>query len=378
MDSTPVPQKVFIGIDYHQSTLQACVMNADGHVLANRKLSNDWMELAKLAQLHGSVQEVAIEACNGAMDLADQLTELAGWHVSLAHAGYVHKLKQSPDKTDFGDARVLADLTRVGYLPRVWHAPRWERELRRLVRHRMQLAQQRRACKLRIRALLRDHRLKPPGALNAWTQNWWAWLKQPNLLSEGSTWLLEELVEELEYVQQRIKRTEKYLEAYTQQDAMIQWLQLQPGIGPITAWMLRAEVGRFKRFGSGKALSRFAGLSPRNASSGQRQADAGLIKAGNNQLRAVLIEASHMLARHDPRWSTLDRRLREAGKPASVAKAAVANRWLRWLWHAACAFEDQPRSATQLMTERRASVRTKRQATDARYRNKFRGRKTRG
>jgi len=37
---------------------------------------------------------------------------------------------QSPDKTDFSDARVLADLERVGYLPRVWIAPQQLRELR--------------------------------------------------------------------------------------------------------------------------------------------------------------------------------------------------------------------------------------------------------
>ncbi len=41
--------------------------------------------------------------------------------------------------------------------------------------------------------------------------------------------------------------------------------------------MLRAEIGRFDRFGSGKQLARFCGLSPRNASSGTRQADAGLV-----------------------------------------------------------------------------------------------------
>ena len=64
------------------------------------------------------------------------------------------------------------------------------------------------------------------------------------------------------------------------------------GIGLTTAWALRAEIGRFDRFKSGKQLSRYCGLSPRNASSGNRQADAGLIKAGNELLRAVIIEAA--------------------------------------------------------------------------------------
>ena len=66
---------------------------------------------------------------------------------------------------------------------------------------------------------------------------------------------------------------------------------------------------------------------------GQRQADAGLIKAANGQLRAVVIEAAHRLARYDPRWSVMATQMREAGKPGSVVAAAVANRWLRWLFH---------------------------------------------
>ena len=59
-------------------------------------------------------------------------------------------MKQTPDKTDWGDARVLADLIRVGYLPKVWLAPEDVRQLRALVRYRQQLVAQRRAIKLRI------------------------------------------------------------------------------------------------------------------------------------------------------------------------------------------------------------------------------------
>src|SRR5262249_50600075 len=104
------------------------------------------------------------------------------------------------------------------------------------------------------------------------------------------------------------------------------------GVGPVTAWALRAEVGRFDRFHSGKQLARYCGLSPRNVSSGPRQADAGLIKAGSELLRATLIEAAHRLIRFDTRWGALAARLRAAGKPACVVAAAVANRWVRWLF----------------------------------------------
>jgi hypothetical protein len=97
---------------------------------------------------------------------------------------------------------------------------------------------------------------------------------------------------------------------------------------------LRAEIGRFDRFDAGKQLARFCGVTPRNASSGQRQADAGLIKAGNPELRRVLIELAHRLIyRNDPRWAKLAAGMLRRGKPKNVVIAAVANRWVRWLHH---------------------------------------------
>ena len=142
---------VFVGLDYHQASVQVCVMNAAGKILVNRKCPNDWRLVAAVVRESGHVC-AAIEACGGAADLADELVEQAGWSVDLAHPGYVHRLKQSPDKTDYSDAQLLADLERVGYLPRVWHAPQRIRELRRLVRYRQQLAAEHRSVKLRMKA----------------------------------------------------------------------------------------------------------------------------------------------------------------------------------------------------------------------------------
>ena len=82
-----------------------------------------------------------------------------------------------------------------------------------------------------------------------------------------------------------------------------------------------------------KLSARLSALSPRNASSGQKQADAGLIKAGNPELRTVLVQAAHRLVRYDERWTKLAGQLRLRGKPTSVMIAAIANRWVRWLFH---------------------------------------------
>jgi len=242
-------------------------------------------------------------------------------------------MKQNPDKTDFQDAHLLADLERVGYLPRVWLAPQPVRELRRLVRYRQQLVQRRRDTKLRIRALLREQRVAAPAGMNPWTRAWQRWLVQDAAVSEQGRWVVQQHLRDLERVQEDLHAVEARLAAVTAADPDVARLQAQAGIGPVTAWTLRAEIGRFDRFRTGKQLARFCGLSPRNASSGQRQADAGLVRAANAQLRSVLIEAAHRLARLDPRWRAFRQRLRQAGKPGSVVAAAVANRWVRWLFH---------------------------------------------
>jgi transposase len=330
---------VFVGLDYHQQSIQVCVLSRSGKVLRNSSCKNSLEAVERTAKRNRACNvHVAVEACCGSANLADELVDRLGWSVSLAHPGYVSRMKQSPDKSDYSDARMLADLLRVGYLPKVWLAPEYIRELRHLVRYREQLTSQRRAAKLRIRALLREQRLRHATA-SPWTKAWLRWLRSEAMLTQQSRWVIEQHLEELDTVVQKIKETEKRIATMCAEDSLIKFLQTLPGIGFVTAVTLRAEIGRFDRFATGKQLSRFCGLSPRNASSGERQADAGLIKAGRPYLRTVLIEAAHRLMRYELRWAKLAHRLRSAGKPGSVAAAAVANRWVRWLHHQVRSFE---------------------------------------
>ena len=104
---------VFVGLDYHQASVQVCVMDRSGNVLFNRLCSNDWRAIVRAAESCGRIARVAIESCTGAANLAEELVQRAGWCVDLAHPGYVKRQKGSPDKTDYGDARLLADRKRA-------------------------------------------------------------------------------------------------------------------------------------------------------------------------------------------------------------------------------------------------------------------------
>jgi transposase len=328
-DMSSVP--VTVGLDYAQNGVRVCVMDNDGRELLNRDVENSVAEIARVVERIGRVRSAAIEACSGAADLAEALANERGWVVHMAHPGFVKRMKQNPDKSDYTDAQMLTDLERVGYLPQVWIAPRVLRDLRALVRDRQSLARQRRSMKQQIGAVLRENRQRC--ALSRWTKAWLAWVEKEAELGPQSRWVVNRRFVRLRAIERELELVERRLAEVTADDALVRRLLSQRGIGPITAWTLRAEIGRFDRFRSGKQLARFCGLSPRNASSGERQADAGLIKAANRELRRVLIEGAWGLRRHHPRWRSLARSLEARGKPGSVVSAAIANRFVRWLWH---------------------------------------------
>jgi transposase len=311
-------------------------MAMDGQELFNRSVRNEIGEVIEAVQncqrdVLVLVQVVAIEACSGAADLATRLSEATEWTVKLAHAGAVRRLKNGRDKTDHADAWHLANLARVHYLPEVWLADDTTRQLRRLVRFRQALMADARDIKLRIRSLLKEERVLEDCRYGAWTQSWRAWLVTISL-GEHSRWVLDQELKRLTQLEAELQAADQRLQTATQEDPTMQRLLEQEGVGLVTAALLRAVIGRFDRFRSGKQLSRYCGLTPCNASSGKRQADAGLIQAGHDDLRAVLIQLAKRLPRQVDHWREMHAHLRKT-KPPNVASAAIANRWVRRLFH---------------------------------------------
>jgi len=153
-------------------------------------------------------------------------------------------------------------------------------------------------------------------------------------LSPEGRWVIDRHLKRMVRVLTEIAEVESHLAELTVNDPLVNALLELRGIGSVTAWTIRAEIGRFDRFRSGKQLARFCALTPRNASSGNRQSDAGLIKAGNRELRTVLIEAAHRLIRYDESWRSFACKMLQRGKPKCVIVVATANRWIRRLFHA--------------------------------------------
>jgi len=336
--ATETESIVSVGLDVHKESVQVCVLDGAGRVLRNCRVPNAVTAIVAAIRGPSRVTGLALECGTGVAALADALIQATGWDVHLCHPGYVRRMRQNPDKTDLSDAHLLADLVRVGYLPRVWLAPPAVRDLRAVVRYRQQLVDRARNTKLRIRALLREHRV-PDVPRSLWSQRGLGRLRTVPSLPPQARWVLENHLDDLASDTARLARVTTRLKEVASEDAWITGLLTQPGIGLVTACVLRAEIGYVGRFRTAKQLGRFCGVSPCNASSGNRQADAGLVHGCSHLLRATLIEAAHRLSQHDPRWRAFKAQLRARGKAGSVIAAAIANRWARSLFHTLRAVE---------------------------------------
>jgi transposase len=241
-------------------------------------------------------------------------------------------MRRGGDKTDHADAFQLADLARVDHLPEVWLPDDATRQLRRLVRYREQVVKHRREVKQHVRSLLLEERVLQAPA-TPWTKAWLKWVRQEAPLGPQTRWVVGEQLDRLTRLDKDLERIEAQLAEATAGDPLVARLLEEKGVGLVTASTLRAEIGTFNRFSSGKQTARYCGVTPCNRSSGKRQADAGLVRQARNNLRVTIIESAQRLGRWEPRWKELKQQLVARGKPASVATAAVANRWIRWLFH---------------------------------------------
>jgi transposase len=95
----------------------------------------------------------------------------------------------------------------------------------------------------------------------------------------------------------RIEPLTKRVEELAKENAMAKLLMSIPGIGPIVAMYMVAEIEDIRRFPSYRHLSSYAGLVPSLDSSGGKERTGRITKQGSPHLRTALIEAAHTIPR---------------------------------------------------------------------------------
>ena len=104
--------------------------------------------------------------------------------------------------------------------------------------------------------------------------------------------LVQRLMDHLKSLDQQVDEMELQIKAWHSQNDASRKLTQVPGIGPITASALVASMGDAKNFESGRQLSAWLGLVPRQHSSGGKPTLLGMSKRGDSYLRTLLIHGA--------------------------------------------------------------------------------------
>jgi transposase len=139
-----------------------------------------------------------------------------------------------------------------------------------------------------------------------------------------------DLLAHITYLDGRIAALEAELErliaAQPAWQATAELVQTMPGIGPVTAWTLVAELPELGQLEHGQ-LAVLVGVAPLNQDSGQRRGRRGTW-GGRAALRAVLYMAAATAARHNPILAAFHARLTAAGKAPKVVLVACLHKLL--------------------------------------------------
>ena len=135
--------------------------------------------------------------------------------------------------------------------------------------------------------------------------------------------------EDLTTLRARLRELEGELRGLVERHAVGQHLVTIPGVGPITAACVLAEVGDFARSPDAATLASYAGLVPALRHSGKRTPlRAGLYPVGNARLRRGLYMATLRAVRCNPWLRAFYHGLVQRGKPKLLALTAAMRKLL--------------------------------------------------
>jgi transposase len=262
---------------------------------------------AELAKLIGKERPrvVIIEACLLAGWVLDLCTELGVGCLVANTASEAWKFKHLKRKTDKDDALRLAQLYLLDQLPTVTLPPTAVRQWRSLIATRQGLVGRRVGVQNHIRALFVAQGLPAPRGARAWATTGLAGIAlQAKPLAEcgpEELWrgLLELALTEYGQVCALIAQAEARLDALGKQSPGVILLETAPGLGPRTAEAVAAYLHDPKRFRTGKQVSAYSGLVPRQHQSGELDRRGRITKRGPALLRKLLVECAWCMVRYN-------------------------------------------------------------------------------
>ena len=247
-----------------------------------------------------------------------------GHEVMVLNPHQVRLIAESRNKTDRIDAMTLAELGRIGSA------------LMSTVEHRSEQAQLDLQI-LRSRAVLVETRTKLINHVRSAVKTAAGRIgscKAENFPKRAEADMPEELKETLGPVVLEVWNLTEKIRGYDKEVGRLIGERYQdagrleklPGVGPITALTFVLTLERPERFRRNRQVGKYLGLTPGVRQSGKRYQELGITKAGDKEIRRLLVQAAHSVMGHKSADGDLRRwALKKAeGSKIQKKKATVA------------------------------------------------------
>jgi transposase len=319
-----------IGLDIAKSVFQVHGVDEAGGVVLRQRLTRSRM-LKFFARLPSCL--IGIEACASSHYWARELVAL-GHDVKLMPAQYVKPyVKRS--KNDAADAEAICEAVTRPTMRFVGIKSPEQQSAMMLHRVRLILSRQRTQLSNALRAHLAEFGIVAPIGRNGIDQLLLVIADtSDDRVPADARICLEMLVAQLSIVKEQILENDRRIMARARETELGRRLMEIPGVGPLVASAIVATVPDPTVFRSGRDLSAWIGLVPRQNSSGGKERLGSISKAGNGYLRQMLIVGAMAVVRYAERNGTKRPWLVQllARRKAKVAAVALANKTARTIW----------------------------------------------
>ena len=294
----------YSGIDQHKVSSVITTLTADGTRVAQETLPNCRRLLLQYFTQFPGPHKAVVEATGRWYWLRDLLVP-AGIDLELAHAKLLKAIAYAKVKTDAVDADTLAQLLRVGLIPRAHMISDAMRGPRDVLRARLQLVERRLRCEHTRGSLLEKFNVEREEALPSLYQ------LQARLHTAQA-----------ELLAAQIQELERAVQGQLLDDPAVQRLLWIPGIGRILAFTIYLEIDDIHRFPTVKHFWSYCRLVPGAADSGGKHRHRAS-KDGNRYLKLAFSHAAIRAVQYFPEVRKWFQRWKRK-KPVRVARALVA------------------------------------------------------
>ena len=319
-----------IGIDLAKSVFQLHGASMTGEVKFRKKLSR--LQFHRFISQHPSAI-VVMEACGSAHYWAREIAK-HGHEVKLIAPQYVRPFVKR-QKNDAADAEAIVIAAQRPEMRFVMPKSEAQQSLAQLFRCRERLVHQRTELVNALRSSLYEFGHTIPQGIRSLAciekiiEN--ANCDLPALVREECGDLLMQIAEQTK----RIAAKTKQIGILAAKSETSQRLQTMPGIGPLSALAVEAFAPPIECFKRGRDFAAWLGLVPRQYSSGGKEHLGKISKAGQPDIRRLLIMGAmsrlNWLGRKSvPEGSWLARMLQR--KPRMLVAVALANKMARAIW----------------------------------------------